>query len=133
MTCESCVAEVRASLTKLPTIAGLDLKLKPPIARFKIATDKVSLQEIVLAIRGGGKRFDGKLLVEEDLGLSQKVLDDLDKAISAVPGVRNSGAPDEHGRRVIAFDLTKRTRLADVLGAAHTVGVDLRTPAPNPQ
>jgi hypothetical protein len=122
------VAEVRSALSKLPTIEGLDLQLKPPIARFKVSTDKVALQEIVLAVRGAGRSFDAKLYVEEDLGLSDKVLESLDKAISAVPGVKNSGAPDERGRREITLDVKKRTRLNDVLSAARSAGVELRTP-----
>ena len=65
-----CVEEVRSALSKLPTIKSLDLNLKPPIARFKIDTSKISMQDIVASIRKAGGNFDGKLDVEEDAKLS---------------------------------------------------------------
>ncbi|HLK15261.1 MAG TPA: heavy-metal-associated domain-containing protein [Fimbriimonadaceae bacterium] len=132
MVCKACVNEVSPALRKLPSLEGLNLDLTPPIARFKISTDKVALQEVVLAIRSAGKAFDGKLIVVEPTGLSDKVLDNLDRAISAVPGVKNSGAPDEHGTRYITFDLSKRTKLGDLFAAARSAGVELSTPPAEP-
>jgi hypothetical protein len=87
------------------------------------------LQDVITAIRGGGRSFDGKLLLEEDTTLTEKKLGELEKAIEAVPGVKSAGAPDEKGRRVIALDVKKRTTLADILKAGRSVGVELRTPA----
>ena len=120
---------VRSSVAKVPTIKNLELSLKPAVAKFNVDFAKASLQDIVLAVRKAGKQFDGKLLLEEDPKLSQAKLDALDKALEAVAGVKNTGAPDEHGRREITLDLKRKTTLADLLKASRAVGVELHVPA----
>jgi len=122
------VEEVRSALSKLPGIKGLALQLSPPFAQFKIDTAKTSMQDIVVAIRSAGAQFDGKLDVAETPNLPDSTLDKLDAALTAVKGIKNTGYPDEHGDRVLTFDLKQKTMLADILRAAKSVGIELATP-----
>lgn len=119
---------MRSALTKLPSVQIINLGLKPPLARLRVDTNLVALQDVVNAVRKAGGTFDGKLMVHEDPKLSDSVLDKLDKALLAVQGVKNTGWPNEHGDRVITFDVDKKTRYADILKAAKSLGVDFTPP-----
>jgi hypothetical protein len=120
---------VRSGIAKISTVQGLEVALKPPTARFSVDFSKASLQDIVLAVRKAGRQFDGKLILQQDPKLSEAVLERLDKALEAVPGVKNTGAPDEKGFRVITFDLKRKTTLDQLLKASRSVGVTLLAPA----
>src|SRR5579859_7411803 len=82
MSCEDCVRQVQTALGKVPSLTALDLELKPPLATFRFASDQVSLQDVVTAVRAAGKNFDAKLVIDEAPGLPDKTLDALDRAIS---------------------------------------------------
>lgn len=125
-----CVEEVRSALKGVKTVQGLKLQLSPPIAEFKLNTDQVSMQDVVLAIRKAGGAFDAKLLLHEDPKLDDAMLNKIDAALLKVEGVKNTGWPDEHGDRVITFDVKKKTHYGDVLKAAKAIGVELENPKP---
>jgi copper chaperone CopZ len=122
------VAEVRAGLSKLQSVKGLKVELKPPRAQFNYDPEKVVLQEVVSAIRGAGSAFDGKVLLQHDPKLTEAKLEELDKALENVEGVKNTGAPDEKGLREITLDLKKKTSLADLVAAGKSAGVVIRVP-----
>jgi hypothetical protein len=123
------VEAVRSGIAKIPTVKDLQVVLKPATARFTVDFGKATLQDVVIAVRKAGKPFDGKLLLQQDPKLSESTLEALDKALEAVPGVKNTGAPDENGMREITLDLKQKTTLADLLKASRSVGVELKVPA----
>lgn len=102
--------------------------MSPPRATLTIEPSKVALQDVVRAIRAAGRSFDGKVLLRHDPKLSQQKLDELDRALEKVIGVKNTGAPDEGGDREITLDLLKKTSLSDLIDAGKSVGVQLRVP-----
>ena len=120
--------EVRSALTTIKGLKALTIQLAPPVAKFKMDAGATSLQEIVKAVRSAPGHFDAKLMLEEDPKLTQSVLDELDAALTSVEGVKNTGYPDDQGRRVIVFDLQKRTLFGALVKAAKGVGVTLSTP-----
>lgn len=119
---------MRSALAQVPSIQHLTIKLNPPVARFAIDSTHTSMQDVVRAIRGAGSSFDGKLELAEDPTLSDSKLDVIDKALEAVKGVKNTGWPDEHGIRVITFEIDKQTYFTDIVGAGKSVGIELKTP-----
>jgi copper chaperone CopZ len=128
MTCTSCVKEVTSGLGRVPTVKNFKLSLSPPVARFTIDTQKVSLQDVIRAVRKAGGAFDGKVLLREDPKLPDSKLEALDRALEQVTGVKNTGAPDENGLREITLDLKKKTSLDALLKAGRSVGVVLSVP-----
>jgi hypothetical protein len=120
---------VRSGIAKIPTVKELKVELKPPTAKFSVDFAKASLQDVVVAVRKAGKPFDGKVLLQQDPKLSEATLEALDKALEAVPGVKNTGAPNEAGMREITLDLKLKTTLDDLIKAARSAGVELRVPA----
>jgi hypothetical protein len=104
------------------------VELKSGRAQFSYDSKKVVLQNAVSAVRGAGRSFDAKVLLQHDPKLSEAKLEALDKALESVSGVKNTGAPDEKGLREITLDLRKKTKLADLLAAGKSVGVVIRVP-----
>jgi copper chaperone CopZ len=119
---------VRAGISKVSTVKDIRLQLKPPQARLNYDSEKVSLQDFVAAIRAAGRPFDAKVLLQQAPKASDKVLNAVDKALESVPGVKNTGWPDEKGLREITLDLSKKTTLADLLRAGKSVGVKFSLP-----
>jgi hypothetical protein len=119
---------VRSGIATVPTVKDLKVQLKPASARLTLDSEKASLQDVVAAIRKAGKPFDAKVLLQHDPKLTEQKLEELDKALEAVKGVKNTGAPDETGKREITLDLKEKTVLSDLLKAGRSVGVDLRVP-----
>lgn len=119
---------MRSAVSKIPGATQIQVTLKPPRAKLTLNPSKVFLQDVVVAIRKAGKPFDAKVLLRHDAKLSESKLDELDKALEAVAGVKNTGAPDELGLREITLDLAKKTNLADIFAAGRSVGVVITLP-----
>ena len=119
---------MRSAVSKIPTAAQVQVTLKPPRAKFTYNPAKVSLQDVVVAIRKAGKPFDAKVLLKHDAKLSESKLEELDKALEAVSGVKNTGAPDELGLREITLHLGKKTTLAELIAAGRSGGVAITLP-----
>ena len=128
MTCADCIVEVRTAVSKIPTASQIHVTLKPQRAKFTFDPTKVSLQDVVVAIRKAGRQFDAKVLLKHDAKLSESKLEELDKALEAVSGVKNTGAPDELGLREITLQLDKKTTLAELIAAGRSVGVSITLP-----
>jgi hypothetical protein len=93
-----------------------------------VDTAKSALQDVVLAIRKAGRSFDAKVLLRHSANLPESKLLELDKALEKVPGMKNTGAPDEAGFREITLDLKGKTTLADLVKAGKSVGVAIESP-----
>ena len=119
---------MRSGIAKLPSASQVKVTLKPPRAKFSFDPSKVVLQDIVAAIRKAGRSFDAKVLLKHDPKLPESKLEELDKALEMVNGVKNTGAPDEAGLREITLNLEKRTTVAELIAAGRSVGVTITLP-----
>jgi hypothetical protein len=112
--------KVRSSLLKVDGLTGLTLQLEPPTAHFRFDKDKLSMQDLVKAVRAAGSEYDARLIVQ-----SSAPADTLGPALRSVKGVRSPGFPDKHGIWLITFFLDQTTSFSDLEAAASTVGAKL--------
>jgi len=112
--------KVRSSLLKVDGLTNLTLQLEPPTAHFRFDEDKLTMQDLVKAVRAAGSEYDARLIVQ-----SSAPADKLGVALRSVKGVRSPGFPDKNGIWLITFFLDQKTSYSDLETAATSVGAKL--------
>lgn len=107
-------------------VSVLEIRTDPSVARVKFDAARISLQDIVRAVRGDGRKYDARLLIQVN-----GKQDALTAVLAKLAGVRSPGIPDRAGVRMITFKLEERTMYADLVAAAKEAGVHLKEPELN--
>jgi copper chaperone CopZ len=116
---------VRAALEKVEGLDKLELQLNPPLARFQFDPSKLTLQDLVGAVKKAGSKYDARLLIR-----TSGDEDAVTKSLGSVAGLRSAGIPDRDGTRLVSFEPEGKTYLADLVKAVEKAGGKLVDPEP---
>ncbi|MCH7944603.1 MAG: hypothetical protein IIC73_01110, partial [Armatimonadetes bacterium] len=120
---------MRSGIAQVKTVENARVIFDKELARLKFDARKVTLQELIQAVKGASERFDAKLLLQlQNPKAPADAVKRARQAIAKVKGVKSVGNPDKSNNIAVTFDLKERTMLADVLKAAKDAGVALRDP-----
>jgi hypothetical protein len=120
---------VRSGIAQLPNVTEIDVSVEERFVRFKFQAESLDLQQILSAIAGGGKRFEGRLVLQlEQPKIEPTAFDRLAAAMKKVKGVRQVSQPDDLGVILVSLTTEDKTMLPDLLRAAKDAGVPVKNP-----
>ncbi|MBA3725023.1 MAG: hypothetical protein H0W86_00890 [Armatimonadetes bacterium] len=114
-------------MTSVETLEGFDkpeVNLESKTLTGLVRADKLSIQQIVRAVKKAGGQYDARLVIAAGAKPSAEALDRF-RSQAGKLGVRAVSEPDADHKLLVTFDLNKETRLDDILKAAVESGIDL--------
>jgi hypothetical protein len=115
---------VRSAIAKVPTAKDPNTNLSTRRASLRVDPNRVSLQEIIRAVRSCGKEYDAKMLLQLDNPKTPAVaVKKLRNALLQVKGVNYVSEPDPAGLITVGFDEKQTTKMADLMKNVQSSGV----------
>ncbi|MGI8924464.1 MAG: hypothetical protein ACR2HJ_10575 [Fimbriimonadales bacterium] len=117
-------------MTSVEKIEGFDkpeVDIESKTLSGMVRADKLSIQQIILAVKEAGSQYDARLVITSSAKPSPEALEKF-RSRAGNLGVRAVSEPDGDNRFLVTFDLKKKTRLDGLLKAAAVSGIDLAKP-----